>query len=78
MTERRIDPFEVLLEAQTGQLVVSYVVIAETLAPDGTRNLYTHAHAEQSATVTVGLLECVSATEKFRIARHLGRNPEQQ
>lgn len=76
MSNKRIDPFEVVLEAQTGQMVVSYVVIAETLGADGTRNLFTHAHAEQSATVTVGLLECVSATEKLRIARHLGREAQ--
>lgn len=70
-SDGKIDPFEVLLEAHTGHLVISYVVVAETMMPDGNKNIFMHAREGQSAMMTVGLLESMSACEKARIAGHM-------
>jgi hypothetical protein len=70
-TDGKIDPFEVLLEAHTGQLVIHYIVVAETMLADGSKNIFIQARPGQSAMITVGLLESMSACEKARIARHM-------
>jgi hypothetical protein len=71
-----LDPFGLLIQTETEQLVLSYIVVGETYRPDGSKSLYVTARPEQSATTTIGLLRSALAIEEHRLARHFNRPPQ--
>jgi hypothetical protein len=66
------DPHRMLIEMDTGKHVVSYVLIAAVEDLEGRQHLYQLTNERQTATVTIGLLEAVSAVEKMRIVHEWG------
>jgi len=74
--EAALDPFELYIQAETGQLCLSYIGVSEVCNPTGGKSLFVHARQEQSATITLGLLHSASAIEELRLARHFLRPPE--
>ena len=66
------DPHRLLIEMDTGKHVVSYVLIAAVEDIHGRQHLYQLVNEKQTATVTIGLLEAVSAVEKMRIVQEWG------
>jgi hypothetical protein len=62
------DPISGYIEAHADGMCNSYIIVATIEHIDGSADFFISTMRNQTASVTLGLLESASAAEKYRIA----------
>jgi len=63
------DPITSYIEAHANGMCNAYIIVATIEHIDGTADFFINTMHNQTASVSLGLLESASAAEKYRIAK---------